>query len=128
MFRFTLFKKNMEGILANSIGGLYTCIFFIIACVTGMCVFSYKFRKKDSNVIHALPIGKNGLYFTGILSGFTMMFAPALLNAALMTALLLVYKIPHVVKYAGMYFLIVAAVSLISLSIASLCCHLKSVW
>ena len=114
-----------EELLAGTMGG-YVCILFLMACAVGMCIFSYKFRKKSANTIHSLPVQRKTLYFTSVLSGLVIMFVPLLLNAGAMTAILAGYDMVPYIKYVGISLLLMIIISMIGFSIACLCCHLSS--
>ena len=120
------FVQLFQGVAAY-IGGdssFAVFVYFVMAIATGMCVFSYKFKKKNANMIHSLPVDRKGLYVTGVFSGAAMMIAPVLLNSIVMAVLMICYGRAQYIKYVGIIIILTTIISLTGLSIACLCCHL----
>ncbi len=57
----------------------------IVAIVIMAITFWYMFSKRDNYMMHAFPVSRKSLYFTGICSGFIVAAVPVVLVAALTT-------------------------------------------
>lgn len=61
----------------------YTVGFLTFACL--MSTFFYLYQKKDNYMMHAFPISRKTLYFSGMLSTMTTMAVPVLITAVITT-------------------------------------------
>ncbi|MBR4707347.1 MAG: NADH dehydrogenase subunit 4 [Pseudobutyrivibrio sp.] len=69
-------------LLSNTSVGLITCIVAIV--VTGI-TFWYLFFKRDSYMIHAFPVSRKSLFFTGLASSAVITICPLIINAVVLT-------------------------------------------
>ncbi len=58
--------------------------FFVIAVF--MLNFSFLYNKRDSYMVHAFPLSRKALFFTGIASAMLVLIVPILLNGVITTA------------------------------------------
>ena len=70
--------------------GLLPCI---TAIITIVLVFGYLYNQRASYTIHALPISRGALYFTGMLSAFVILIVPHILVTIIMLIQGAVYKV-----------------------------------
>lgn len=92
----------------------------ITALVSGMALFHFMYNHKSANMIHALPVDRNQLYGTTVISGLAFLIVPQLVMAVMSTILCLVYAVPGI-GYLWMWFLAAAALSIIAFSIVTIC-------
>lgn len=57
----------------------------VIAIIVTAITFWYLFSKRDNYMMHAFPVGRKSLYFTGLLSSLVVELAPVLITAIIMT-------------------------------------------
>lgn len=70
-------KYHLSAPLGMVQGGLFLAIFFALLCA--MAVFSYLYNPKSVQLMHALPIRREGLFLTNYLSGLAFLLLPNLL-------------------------------------------------
>ncbi len=90
-------QSNLLQRLAASCNGIFPMIFVIM---TTIVCFKYLFSKRDSYMIHAFPVSRKSLYFTGLLSILVIMLVPLIVTA-------LITEIVAAVTGAGGYLYIV---------------------
>lgn len=52
---------------------------FLFACITAMAVFSYLYQTRSAYMIHALPLCRESLFITNVLSGLCFLLIPQLI-------------------------------------------------
>lgn len=57
----------------------------VISIVVTAITFWYLFNRRDSYMMHAFPVSRRSLYFTGLASSFTVSIVPVILTAAIMS-------------------------------------------
>ena len=55
---------------------LQPSFFFLFACITAVAVFSYLYQARSTNAIHALPVCRESLFISNILSGILFLVVP----------------------------------------------------
>ena len=50
--------------------------FFLFACMTAVAVFSYLYQARSANVIHSLPVCRESLFISNVLSGILFLVIP----------------------------------------------------
>ncbi|MCI9492439.1 MAG: hypothetical protein HFH42_04825 [Lachnospiraceae bacterium] len=69
--------------LRNAIDSLTLAIspfpVFFFAAASGIAVFSYLFQPRSANMVHALPVRREELFFTNYISGLLFLLAPQFL-------------------------------------------------
>ena len=62
-----------------------TAFAMIIAIIVTGITFWYLFNRRDSYMMHAFPVSRKSMYFTGILSSLTVSLTPVVLVSVIMT-------------------------------------------
>ena len=57
----------------------------VISIVVTAITFWYLFNRRDSYMMHAFPVSRRSLYFTGLASSFTVSIVPVILTASIMS-------------------------------------------
>ena len=52
---------------------------FLFACITAVAVFSYLYQTRSSYMLHALPVCRESLFITNVLSGLSFLVIPQIL-------------------------------------------------
>lgn len=83
---YTRLGYTMEMRLFEHMSSIPTTFMTIIVAiiVTGI-TFWYLFNRRDSYMMHAFPVSRKSLFFTGILSSLTVSLVPVLLVSVIMT-------------------------------------------
>lgn len=71
-YRITLLENAVQS-------ALHPFYFFLFACITAIVVFSYLFQTRSANMIHALPVCRESLFLTNVLSGICFLVIPQLI-------------------------------------------------
>lgn len=79
--------------LSRQNGGVFFSIF--VAIIGAMLLFGYLYQKRDAYMMHAFPLNRKTLYFTGLLALAVVMLLPVLLNTACLLFLALVWGAGH---------------------------------
>ncbi|MCR4829843.1 MAG: hypothetical protein K5883_00170 [Pseudobutyrivibrio sp.] len=58
---------------------------FVVSMVVAAITFWYLFSKRDNYMMHAFPVSRTSLYFTGIISSSIIALVPVILNAVILT-------------------------------------------
>lgn len=58
---------------------------FVVSMVVAAITFWYLFSKRDNYMMHAFPVSRKSLYFTGIISSSLVALVPVILNAVILT-------------------------------------------
>ena len=116
----------VQNLLVNGQSLFSLRLIFLQALATAMCVFSYKFRKKETGFMHALPISRGTLYTGSLASAVILLYLPLLANSAAMAALLCAVGKAACLKYVGFDLLLTGCCVMIALAVAVLCCHISS--
>ena len=83
---YTQMGYTMEMRLYEHMANVPTTVFaMIIAIVVTGITFWYLFNRRDSYMMHAFPVSRKSMYFTGILSSLTVTLTPVLLVSVIMT-------------------------------------------
>ncbi len=69
-------STQMEHIVRTSLDPSF---FFLFAAITAIAVFSYLFQARSCYMIHALPVCRETLFTTNIISGLTFLFIPQMI-------------------------------------------------
>lgn len=96
---------------------------FVLGILTAVLLSRYLFSARSVQFYHALPIRREGLLLTGAAAGLTMLWAPALLTAAVTAVVELHYGAFDPVSL-GQLLLFYGAASLLFFSLGMLCCQL----
>lgn len=66
-------KNVVDGIISTAIA---PALLLVVAVVVAWCVFSYLYAAKSANMMHALPVCREQLFFTNLCSGLFMIWIP----------------------------------------------------
>lgn len=94
-----------------------------VALICGMTMFGYLYSVKSANMIHALPVTRNGLYLTNIASGLTCIWGPQILVFLVSVIFCLTHGITSV-QYLGMWLFSVMTAGFFFYSLTCFCCML----
>lgn len=79
--------------LSRQNGGVFFSIF--VAIIGAMLLFGYLYQKRDAYMMHAFPLSRKTLYFTGLSALAVVMLLPVLLNTACLLLLALLSGAGH---------------------------------
>lgn len=94
---------------------LYVAIYMILVT---LAVFSYLYQSRSANMMHAFPVDRRTLFFTGICSILTMVLVPQLLVAIITTIIAAGYGAASVIWIVWYWFLCMSGYALCFLGIA----------
>lgn len=96
---------------------------FVLGILAAALLCRYLFAARSVQFYHALPIRREGLMLTGAAAGLTMLWAPALLTAAVTAVVELRYGAFDPASL-GQLLLLYGAATLLFFSLGMLCCQL----
>ena len=101
---------------------LQTCIWMIsiMAIVTGMAVFNYLYNTRTANMIHSLPVDRNQLFGTNVISGLAFMVLPQIFSFLVTMFLCLANGVTRI-EYLGLWLLIHIGISVLAFSMVTFC-------
>ena len=84
-------------ILVSTLSMQNTGVLFsaFVAIIGAMLLFAYLYQKRDAYMMHAFPLSRKTLYFTGLLALAVVMLLPVILNTACLLLLALVSGAGH---------------------------------
>lgn len=98
----------------------YIWIISIMAIVTGMAVYSYLYNSKSANMIHSLPVDRNQLFGTNVLSGLTFLAVPQVLTFIVTLFICLNYNMPHV-EHLAQWLILCFGIDIVAFGIVTFC-------
>ncbi len=70
-------EDSLIAILQDTVqGALQPFAVFLFACITGIALFSYLYQARSAYMLHALPVCRESLYITNVLSGICFLVIP----------------------------------------------------
>lgn len=115
------YHEQMIATIGNDMNLEYFIPFvFIGAIVIATALFSYLYSSKSANMIHALPVTREELFGTNVITGLTIMWFPPLVAFCASVIICLNFGVTCV-EYLGLWFLTMLAVSFLAFAIACLC-------
>lgn len=101
----------------------YTLIIACMALVTGLALFSYLFNAKTANMIHSLPVDRNQLFGTNVISGLVFLIVPQILTFVVSVLYCLNRGISHM-EYLAAWLFMSMVTAFIAYSIVTFCSFL----
>ncbi len=98
-------------------------IVFIFAVLSAIAVFSYLYSARNCNMIHALPVKRNELFFTNYLSGISFLFVPQIVTFLLSLFVCIINNVTSV-EYLFYWLTYTIGMSFFFYSSAVFCCML----
>jgi len=96
-------------------------VIFAASAVAALCVFSYLFSGKSTNMIHALPVSRKELFLTNYISGFLFLSVPQIFASLLTVFVCVGYKITDL-QYLMVALLDMLAMTVLFYSLAVFIC------
>lgn len=118
-----LSEKQILDIVGSLPTMLYTIIIACMALCTGCALFSYLFQVKTANMIHSLPVDRNELFGTNVISGLVFLMVPQLVTFAVSVLYCLNRGISHL-EYLVAWLFISMITSFVAYSIVTFCSFL----
>ncbi len=97
-----------------------TVLIAFTSVITGLALYNYLYNHKSANMIHSLPVDRNQLFGTNVISGFSFLIVPLFFVALLMTIVALCNGVPGVGNI-WIWFLIMAGTAFSAFSIVTFC-------
>lgn len=69
-------RTDFHGELLNCVSGVGVALAVVFGILCAMALFSYLYQSRSACMIHALPIRREGLFFTNYLSGIAFFLVP----------------------------------------------------
>ncbi len=87
----SLAAYGSDYVLANTLSMQNGLVLFalFVAIIGAMLIFSYLYQKRDAYMMHAFPLSRKSLYFTGLCALLLVLLLPILLNTACLLLLAL---------------------------------------
>lgn len=101
----------------------HTVIIAIMALCTGIALFSYLFQAKTANMIHSLPVDRNQLFGTNVLSGLAFLIVPQIVTFIVAVLYCLSRGISHL-EYLVVWLFLCMVIAFIAYSIVTICAFL----
>lgn len=122
------YPKNLtQQQILNIVGSLPTSFYVVmIACMalcTGTALFSYLFNAKTANMIHSLPVDRNQLFGTNVISGLAFLILPQILTFIVSIIYCLNRGISHL-EYLVVWLVICMITAFVAYSIVTFCSFL----
>lgn len=92
----------------------------VASIVIGMSLYGYLYNHKSANMIHSLPVDRNQLFGTNVISGMTFLIVPLLLTAVVMTIVAACNGLPGI-ENIWIWFLLMAGTAFSAFSIVTFC-------
>lgn len=116
---------------ADKLGSMLECIstnlnpaiVFVFAILIAIAVFSYLYSARNCNMIHALPVKRNELFFTNYLSGISFLFVPQIIIFLLSLFVCIINNVTSV-EYLFYWLIYTVGMSFFFYSSAVFCCLL----
>ena len=99
---------------------MYIWIIFIMAVVTGMALFSYLYNSRSANMIHSLPVDRNQLFGTNVISGLTFLAIPQIFTFLVSVFVCLGAGMTRV-EYLAYWVLLCLGIDFIAFGIVTFC-------
>ena len=100
----------------NSINYTGSIIAPVAAMATVIALFGFLFSQKNTNMMHAYPVTRGELFHTSLLSALSFMLIPELVTFIVTVLVCLMNQITCV-QYVGMWFLVIAGVSVVYIAL-----------
>ena len=75
-----LSEDYIVGLLSSGDMSVYLLLISAMAIATGSALFSYLFQTRTANMIHALPVDRNQLFGTNVISGLSFLIVPQIVS------------------------------------------------
>lgn len=120
-------EQLKEEQVLDIVGGLpqelYTVIIACMALCTGMALFSYLFHAKTANMIHSLPVDRNQLFGTNVISGLAFLIVPQMFTFVVSVLYCLSRGISHL-EYLVAWLVMSMITAFVAYSIVTFCSFL----
>ena len=98
----------------------YIWIIALMAIITGMAVFSYLYNGRTANMIHSLPVDRNQLFGTNVISGLAFLMVPQVFTFIVSVLVCIGAGMVHV-EYLGIWLLVCFGLDFIAFGVVTFC-------
>ncbi len=127
----TTYRNTLTGLTGELVEYTASLMPFLIVIIAfaamfaGMLIFSYLFKERAANMMHALPVSREALLITSLLAGLTLLLLPMVLAEGITVLLGLLFGITYYALLHAKLLLAFCLITFVFFSIAVFCAILS---
>ena len=118
-----LSEDYIVGLLSSGDMSAYLLLISAMAIATGSALFSYLFRTRTANMIHALPVDRNQLFGTNVISGLSFLIVPQVFSFLVAMLYCINRGISHL-EYLVIWLIMCGCIAFVMYAIVTFCSFL----
>ena len=118
-----LSEDYIVGLLSSGDMSVYLLLISAMAIATGSALFSYLFQTRTANMMHALPVDRNQLFGTNVISGLSFLIVPQIVSFLVAMLYCINRGISHL-EYLVIWLVMCACFAFIGYAIVTFCSFL----